>query len=142
MEVEAYARLRARLADPETDRDALLAEHGFDEDSWDRVDERWQAALSEALDRSQDDEVPPLVLRYANAFAQAQADAPGELLSLERFARATRAVRGARDPRLALGKLGVTLGTFLKASQHWTPRMGKDPALRRAFDDAFRGRRS
>jgi len=42
-DVRAYAALSARLAEPDADRAALLAEHGLDEDGWDELDDVWQA---------------------------------------------------------------------------------------------------
>jgi hypothetical protein len=140
LDLEAYARLRAQLAQDGVDRDALLAQHGLDEDSWDALDDRFQAELSRALD-SDDDGVPDAVLRYTNAFCETQRDAPGRLLSLEQFAQATRAVRGANDPRLALEKLGVTMTEFLKANQHWSPKLGHDPKLAAQFTAGLTGKK-
>lgn len=133
-----YAQLRARLAQDNVDRDALLAEHGFDEDSWDALDDAWQEQLSRDLDAGGDD-VPASLMVYANTFAAAQRDAPGRLLELELFATCTRALQGARDPKLALQKLGVTLTEYLKANQTWSPQLARDPVLAKRFEKALRG---
>ncbi len=132
MSLEAYAALRARLSQDGIDRDAALADLGLDEEAWDRIDDEWQAELSQALDGGGDD-LPPAMIAYADAFARAQRDAPGRLLSLETFARCTRALRGARDPKRALEKLGVTLTEYLKANQHWSPQLAGDDALAARF---------
>lgn len=134
MTLEAYAELRARLARDDVDRDAALAELGLDEEAWDVIDDEWQAELSRALDTDGDD-LPADVIAYADAFARAQRDAPGRLLSLETFARCTRALRGARDPKRALEKQGVTLTEYLKANQHWSPQLATDDALAAQFRD-------
>jgi hypothetical protein len=139
MPLEAYAALRARLAQDHVDRDALLAEHGLDEESWDLVDDAWQAQLSLALEADGDD-LPAEVLRYAEAVARAQRDAPGKLLGLEQFAACTRALRQARDPKLALEKHGVTLTEYLKANQHWSPQLATDHPLAARFRAALKGR--
>ena len=129
MSLEAYAELRARLSRDDVDRDAALADLGLDEETWDVIDDEWQAELSRALDTDGDD-LPAAVIAYADAFARAQRDAPGRLLSLETFARCTRALRGARDPKRALEKQGVTLTEYLKANQHWSPQLATDDATR------------
>jgi hypothetical protein len=138
LDLEGYAALRARLARDGADRDALLAEYGFDEESWDLYDDRWQAKLSRALDQSGDD-VPAEIVNYAAAFAREQRDAPGRLVSLELFAQCTRAVQGTRDPKLALEKLGVTLTEYLKANQSWSPQIVKDRAIAARFHAAMKG---
>src|SRR5690606_6445496 len=132
-----YARLRARLAAVGADRAALLAERGLDEERWEPIDERWQDRLSEALDVEGDD-VPELVVRYAAAFAEGQRTT-GDVALLERFAQCTRALRGARDPRHALERLGMPLTDYLRANQHWAPLLARDPALQARFRAAMRG---
>jgi hypothetical protein len=139
-DLETYARLRAELAREGVDRETVLASHGLDEDGWDVIDDRFQAQLSQALDQPGDD-VPAEVLRYAEAFADAQRTGPGPLLSLQQFAACTRAVQHARDPRLALSKLGTTLTAFLKANHHWSPQLAHDPALAERFQLAMRASR-
>lgn len=135
-DIAAYARLRARLAAVGADRAGMLAARGLDEERWEVLDERWQARLSEALDEEGDD-VPELVLRYAAAFAEGQRET-GVVLSLERFAQCTRALQGARDPRHALERVGVTLTDYLRANQHWAPQLGRDPALEARFRAAMK----
>jgi len=138
LSIESYATLRARLAQDGVDRDALLAEHGLDEDRWDAVDDVWQEELSRALDRPGDD-VPDMWLRYAGAFSRAQRDAPARVLSVELFGACTRVLQGARDPRLALEKMGVTLTEYLKANQIWSPQIVKDKAIAACFHAATHG---
>ncbi len=125
LELDTYAALRARLAADGADRAVLLAEHGLDEGAWELIDEAWQQRFSDDLEHSQED-VPASVMRYSEVFAATQRDAPTELLSLELFASCTRKLQRARDPKLALEKLGVTLTQYLKANQHWAARMAKD----------------
>ena len=139
MSLEAYAELRARLAREGIDRDAVLAELDLDEEAWDAIDDEWQAKLSRALDTESDD-LPAELIVYAEAFARAQRDAPAKLLSLEAFAACTRALRGARDPKRALDKLGVTLTEYLKANQHWSPLFAHDDALSTRFRRALSGK--
>jgi len=136
-DLDSYARLRARLALDGADRAGLLAEHGLDEDSWDRIDEAWQEQLAQDLEAEGDD-VPPSIARYSERFAEVQREAPGKVLSLEQFAQCTRTVQQSRDPGKALEKLGVTLTEFLKANQHWSPRITGDAAVARRFKQALR----
>jgi hypothetical protein len=136
-DLETYARLRAELACDGVNRQAVLARYGLDEDGWDAIDDRFQADLSRALAAPHGDEVPAIVLRYAEAFAMTQRDAPAAVLSLERFAACTRALERARDPHLALSKLGATLTDYLKSNQHWSPKLATDPELANAFRAAL-----
>jgi len=93
--------------------------------------------LSDDLD-SVDDDVPPSIVRYSGAFAAAQKAAGPESVDLETFARCTRAIQGARDPKLALEKLGVSLSDYLRANQRWLPEMAQDAALAARFQQAMK----
>ncbi len=132
VDVACYARLRARLAAAGHGRAALLAAYGLDEEGWDRLDDRWQSLLSEALDEAGDG-VPALVQRFAEAFAEAQGESAEPPLSLEQFARCTKALQGARDAKQALSKRGVTFAAYMKANHHWAPKLARDRALTARF---------
>lgn len=136
-DLDSYARLRARLALDGAERDKLLAEHGLDEDSWDRIDEAWQEQLAQDLEVEGDD-VPESIARYSERFAEVQREAPGRVLPLELFAECTRAVQTSHDPTRSLKKLGVTLAEFLKANQHWSPRITSDAVVARRFKRALK----
>ena len=138
-DLEGYARLRAQLAADGVERDDLLAAVGLDEERWEVIDAHWQEVLSRELDAEGDD-VPDAILRYTAAFMAAQRDAGEAKLDLERFAACARAVRATRDPKAALERLGVTLTEFLRANQHWTPQLARDPALAARFQRALRGK--
>ncbi|WP_437593396.1 hypothetical protein [Sorangium sp. So ce1000] len=138
-DVEGYATLSARLADPSADRAALLAAHGLDEDSWEALDDAWQARLSEA-DEDDDEEVgvPPLVAAFAETFARVQrARSKGEL-SFERFLEAARAMKRGTDMATVLSRLDLTLEDYLSAQQRWTAAMLEDEALMARFQRAMR----
>jgi hypothetical protein len=141
IDVQAYAALSARLAEPDADRDALLAEHGLDEDGWDELDDAWQARLSEDADATgEQDAVPPLVKEHAEAFARAQAErvSAGEPLSFERFIQITHDIqRAGSDVKYVLQKNGTTLHEYLRAEQHWLRRMMDDAALQARFHKAM-----
>ncbi len=136
-DLDTYATLRARLALDSSDREQLLAEHDLDEESWDRIDEAWQDQLSRDLEADGDD-VPASITRYSRRFEEVQRDAPGRVISLELFAECTRSVQYARDPKQALDKLGVTLSVFLKANQHWSPRIASEPEITGRFKRALK----
>jgi hypothetical protein len=129
-EVAEYAELAATLADPACDREAVLAARGLDEDGWTALDRDFQDRLGRAMD-AEGDGVPPLVAAYAEAFARARAaqnrDRP--VISLERFADATREIQVRGEPLPALAQHGLTLEEYLRANEHWTQRMLADPAL-------------
>jgi len=138
-DVEAYAALAAELADLRTDRAAVLAAHGLDEDAWDALDERWQDRLSAAEEAHGDaDGVPPLVAAHAEAFVRAQRARVREVLPFERFLAATRALRRGGDLAATLKRLDLTLETYLAAQAHWTARVLEDEALAARFDEAMK----
>jgi hypothetical protein len=143
-DVRAYAAFTARLAEPDADREALLAERGLTEDEWDELDDAWQARLSEAVDAMGDSEsVPPLVKEHSDAFAEAQAArvSAGAPLDLERFIAITLEIQRAHEVQYALKRNGTTLHDYLRAEQHWLKRMMDDPALQARFHDAMHRKR-
>lgn len=143
-DVRAYAALSARLAEPDADRAALLAEHGLDEDGWDELDDVWQARLGEAEDAMGDEQsVPPLVKEHAEAFAQAQAArvSPGAPLSIERFIEITLDIQRGQDIQHVLKRNATTLHDYLRAQQHWLKKMMEDAQLAAKFERAMGRRR-
>ncbi len=134
LDIRAYAALAATLASADRPREEILGEHGLDEAGWEALDRVHQAQLSRSLD-DEASGVPPLVAAYAEAFAAARARgaAAKSLLSIERFADATRAIQRSGDPTAALARLGITLDDFLRANEHWTARMMTDTDLLRRF---------
>ncbi|WP_437562831.1 hypothetical protein [Sorangium sp. So ce542] len=138
-DVEVYATLAARLADPGGDRAALLAEHGLDEAGWEALDDAWQARLSEA-DEDDGDEVgvPPLVAAFAETFARVQRGRARSELSFERFLDAARAMKRGTDMATVLSRLDLTLEDYLSAQQRWTAAMLEDDELMAQFQRAMR----
>ncbi len=134
LSLDAYAALVVALAEGKLSREQLLRAEGLDEAAWSAIDERYQDRLSRALDDERDG-VPPLIAAYSEAFARARAaQRQGEaLLSLERFADATREIQRRGDPLAALAHLGITLADYLKANEHWTRRMLAEPEIGERF---------
>lgn len=129
-DVVEYATISAELAEPSCDRARVLAAHDLDEEAWSEIDGACQEALTRAME-SDADGAPPLVVAYADAFAQARArlnEGKG-VISIERFADATREIQLRGDALAALSRLGLTLDEFLRANEHWTRRMMSDPEL-------------
>jgi hypothetical protein len=133
-DIQMYATITATLAEGNRPRAAVLGEHDLDEESWQALDQFWQDRLSSALDEEIDG-VPPLISAYAEAFDRARAalHTSQPILSIERFAEATREIQRRGDPSAALSRVGITLAEFLRANEHWTPRLVKDPELARRF---------
>jgi len=141
-EVEAYARLMADLAAAGVDsRAEVLAQHGLDEESFEAVDDEWNERLSEAMadDSEGDDGVSPLLAAYLAAFEAARrSEAPP--MSLDSLALVTRYLSAKGDLRAALARVEVTFDQFSRATEYWTPRMAKDPALAARFEEVLKGR--
>jgi hypothetical protein len=131
--LDAYARLTVALMRAGERRDAVLAAHGLDEERWQAIDGLWQARLADAMEQGTDAvPVPPFLQDFSRALDRAQSD-DSQIMSLERFAAATRAVDQAADILEALERLGVTLDDFMHASHYWVQRMAKDEELAEIF---------
>lgn len=143
-DVRAYAVLAVELAQPDADRDAILARHGLDEEAWDALDDAWQSRLSDAVEAmGEADDVPPLVQQHAEAFAKAQAErvSVGAPLAFERFIEITLDIQRGKDVEHAMKRNGTTLHDYLRAQQHWLKQMMDDGALQQRFHKAMDRRR-
>ena len=139
VDVVAYAKLAAALSRPDADREALLAEHGLDEESWQLVEDVWSERFTRAEEAHDDqDGVPPLVLAHANAFAAAQREQAGALLAFDRYVEVTRALQRGHDIATVLERFAIDLATYLASHQHWTVKLATDPALAQAFRRGMR----
>jgi hypothetical protein len=134
LDVTEYATLAAILADPACDRERVLASRGLDEDAWNALDRRWQDRLALAMEEESDG-IPPLIAAFAEAFERARTATRKveSVISIERFAEATREIQRRGDPTAALAQVGVTLEEFIRANEHWTRRMLEDPDLLARF---------
>ena len=133
-DVAEYAALSATLAEPSCDRAAVLATHGLNEEGYAALDRHFQDRMSRAMDDDHDG-VPPLVAAYAEAFERARAALrrDQDVISIERYADATREIQRRGDPLPALSRVGISLEQFIRANEHWTRRMLEDPALLARF---------
>jgi hypothetical protein len=128
----------AELAAAGEAREAVLARHGLDEERWDAIDTAWQARLSEAL-ADEGDGVPAILSDFAAAYEAAQrALAPP--ITLEQFARVTRLLAASGDLPAALAGADVSLGAYLRGSEHWSRRLAEEPETERRFEAALRAR--
>ena len=131
--LDAYARLTVALGRAGDRRAAVLAAHGLDEARWEAIDGLWQARLSDAMDEGTDEEpIPPFLQEYSRAMDRAQSD-DSQVISLERFAQATRVVREGGEVALALERLGLTPDEYLHANHYWMQRMAQDDELAETF---------
>ena len=133
-DIAEYAELAATLAEPGADRAAVLGARGLTEGGWTALDALFQDRLERAMNEEAEG-VPPLIAAYAEAFALARATLHRDrgVISIERFADATREIRRRGDPLPALAQVGVTLDEFLRANEHWTRRILEDAALLARF---------
>jgi hypothetical protein len=131
--LDAYARLTVALARAGEGRAAVLAAHGLDEVRWQAIDDLWQARLSDAMDQGTD-EVPvsPFLEAFSHAMDRAQRD-DSPVMTLERFAEATRAIGREGEVTQTLRRLHVTPDEYLRANAYWTRRMTEDEELAEAF---------
>jgi hypothetical protein len=135
--LDAYARLTVALGRAGDNRGAVLAAHGLDEARWEAIDDLWQARLSDAMDEiTEDQPVPPFLAQFSRAMDRAQSD-DTQVLSFERYAEVTRAVRQGGDVPRALQRLGVSTDEYLHANRYWMQRMADDDELSERFQRAL-----
>jgi hypothetical protein len=141
IDVKTYASIAEELSRDGADRAAILASHGLDEDDWTTIEAHWQERLSTSMDGELETQgVPELLSQYSAAFAKAQqAQGQGEVISLERFAEATRVIAHMRDAQQALAQIGMPLSQFLAANQKWCIKMAMDPELAEKFRKILAG---
>lgn len=138
-DVARYAELAVALAVAE-DRDAVLADHGLDEESFGRLEDRWLAELSRAEDAAGDG-VPPLLQRFAEAVnAAQQRQATADVMPLERYALITRSISRGHEVAQVLERHRLSLADYLRSHQHWTMKMIGDPSLAARFTQLMQGR--
>ncbi|MEQ9317993.1 MAG: hypothetical protein RIF41_02500 [Polyangiaceae bacterium] len=138
-DVARYAELAVALAVAE-DRDAVLEEHGLDEEAFTRLEDRWLAELSKAEDEAGDG-VPPLLQRFAEAVSAAQLrHASDDVMPLERYALITRAISRGHEVAQVLERHGLSLADYLRSHQHWTMKMIGEPSLAARFTRLMQGR--
>ena len=133
-DVFAYATLAAALGADGADRDALLAAHGLDEARWASLDTRFQQWLSDELETGEDDDaIPASAVAYSESYGREQRRSEVDVISIERFAEATRAIAKSNDIAATLRRLELTLPQYLKANEHWTSRLIHDAELLERF---------
>ncbi len=135
--LDAYARLTVALARAGAKRAEVLAVHHLDESRWQAIDGLWQAKLSDAMEGGTDEvPIPPFLEQFSRAMDRAQSD-DSLVISLARFAEATRVVRSGGDVASALERLGLTYDDYLRANHYWMQRMAQDDELEETFRRAL-----
>lgn len=134
--VELYAEIAASLATAD-DRREVLERHGLNEETWEAIDDEWQARLSAAVEAFDEDGVPELIDRFHQAFARARERLGEEVLPFEKFIEVTRAVQRSADIPRTLEQHGMTFAVFARANQYWTVKLATDPELAARFSKAI-----
>ena len=108
----------------------MLAVANLDEAGLEALEERWDQRLEEDERNHQDENsVPPLLTRYADAFTSAQAKAAGDLLPLEAYARITRELSKGHEVERVLKRHEVPLHSYLHTHRHWTKVSSRDAEI-------------
>lgn len=136
--IEEYAALQVALV--HGPRDEVLRERGLDEDAVAEIDAEFQDALSAAMEEDCDG-IPALLTAYDQGLRKARREVAdgepsAEVLSLDDFASLTRTLESSRDVKQAFDARGVTFEAYMRASEHWTPKLATDPELAKRFISA------
>lgn len=138
--LEQYAALLVRLPEEPPERARVLAEHGLDEQSWEELDQRYQAELDAAMQVGEGANVPALLSRFSAALGDGVSALEAPPLELEPYARFTRGLQLGRDPQKLVEAEGVSMRVYMDAHLYWTPRLARDPGLSERFRHLLEGR--
>ncbi|MEJ7728281.1 MAG: hypothetical protein WKG00_03615 [Polyangiaceae bacterium] len=131
LDVAAYARVAAALAERPTGRARVLAEHQLDEARWMQIEQTWllrvataslqhDLALGEELDR-------------AYTAAQAALGESEPTRTLEQYAALTARIERGEATGMVISAAGLSLADWTRLARAWTTRLARDPALSATF---------
>jgi hypothetical protein len=131
VDLDAYARIAATLAERAAPRASILAQHGLDELRWVDVEKTWllrvaasalrgDVSLAEDLDR-------------ATLSAQAALGPTEPTRPLDEYAAICARVESGADVALVLADARLSLGDWARLQRAWTARLVLDPALAVTF---------
>src|SRR5262249_49703888 len=127
IDLDAYARIAAELAERAQDRRRILSEHRLDEMRWLDVEKTWLlrvavAAMQRDLSLGED-------LDRAYAAAQATLGAVEPTRSLQEYAALLAQIESGREVPVVLAEAKLSLGDWVRLQRAWTARIVQDAAL-------------
>lgn len=131
VDLAAFARIAAGLAEAPASRAAVLAGAGLDEARWLEVEKTWLLRL--AVAGLQGDVALLQEHDAAVLAAQAEIAAGAPPLPLEEYARIVAALEGGRDPSAFLAEAKLSAARFAQSHRAWAARLAADPALAASF---------
>lgn len=130
--MEVYGAIAADLARGR-DRAETLAEHGLDEESFERLEDR--ALLAMAAEDDAANGVPEPVVQFDAALrARAQKETL-DVPTLEDFVRALMVAQEGGKVHERLAERGLSVELLLRGSAHYTPKLATDVELARRFQE-------
>lgn len=135
LDPEIYATIVARIS-AGADRATVLAEHGFDEETFEAAEEALDDALSDEMEVSADDAAPPAsVIAFDRAFRAASLSSSdvSSILGIERYAEAIAILEAGERIEHRLAQAGLTLPQVFRATAHYAPRLAREPDLAATF---------
>jgi len=134
-DLEIYAAIAAGIAGG-LEREELLRAHGLDEEAFEALELRAEAALDAAP--GDDRGVPDAIARFDRALRQATVADTRAIPSLEEFARAILIAEEGGKVHERLLEKGLSVERLLRASAHYTPRLAREPDLALRFKELCR----
>jgi hypothetical protein len=135
LDPETYATIVARIS-AGADRATVLAEHGFDEETFEAAEGALDDALSIELESASEDNAPPAsVIAFDRAFRSASLATgdPASFLTIERYAEAVAILESGDRIEHRLAQAGLTLSQVFRATAHYAPRLAREPDLAASF---------
>lgn len=147
LDPETYAAIVARIS-AGADRQVVLSEHGFDEETFEAAEDALDEALSAEMERASDDAGPPASVialdRALRAATESTSTSPPSStlpastasagpLSIERYAEAVAILETGDRIEHRLAQAGLTLAQVFQATAHYAPRLAREPALAATF---------
>ena len=131
-DLRVYAAVASDLARGR-DRAETLAEHGLDEEAFDRLEDRANEAMA-ARDEGGDD-IPKAIVEFDAVLRATASKSSLDVPSLEDFVRALVIAQEGGKVHERLAERGLSIELLLRGSAYYTPRLAGDPELARRFTE-------
>lgn len=129
IDLDAYARISADLAEGDRPMREVLEAYGVAEAAWNDATLHWNVTMAEAARTD-----PSMAIRFSELFAAAQdAKKPIAPLDVAGYAALVNDVEAIGLAR-ALAARQLSNADYFRLVRHWARAIARDPALSRQYD--------
>lgn len=130
IDLEAYAKISADLAEGDRPTREVLESYGVAESAWNDATLHWNVTMAEAARTD-----PSMAIRFSELFAAAQdAKKPIAPLDVAGYADLVNDVEAVGLAR-ALAKRQLGNADYFRLVRHWARALARDPELSRTYNE-------